>query len=443
MDELWFKLILIVLLILANGFFACSEIAIIAAKRTRMKQLMEEGHKAARIVHQLQEDPDRFFATVQVGITLVGALTGAVGGVAAVESLKPIIQELPLHPALQRASEVIALGIVVVLITYFSLILGELVPKSLAFRYADEIALRVAVPIEWLSRLSSGVIQILTFSSRLILRPFGGSMPFERPFISEEEVKLLLKEARERGIFSHTEQELIHSVFEFKDISVREVMVPRPKIHAIQVNASIDQVIQYMEESKFSRYPVYGESMNEVLGILYYKDFFGALAKKEPVVFRNLLHPVYYVPETMKVSHLLKELQRRRTQMAIVINEYGSVEGLVTMEDLVEEIVGEIQDEYDTEERPVERLKDGSLAIDASLSVRDLREDYGLAIPESSEYETLAGFVMAQLQDMPRVGEIIQHGEHKFTIVDMEGRRIIKVKVEKSPQLISKGSGKS
>ncbi|MCI0527446.1 MAG: hemolysin family protein [Nitrospira sp.] len=443
MDDLWFKLILIFLLILANGFFACSEIAIITAKRTRMKQLMEEGNKAAKLVHQLQGDPDRFFATVQVGLTLLSALAGAVGGVTAVESLKPIIQELPIHPALQRASEAIAVAIVVVLISYLSLVLGELVPKSLAFRYADGIALRVAVPVEWLSRLSSGLIRILTFSSRLILRPFGGSMPFERPFVSEEEVKLILKEARERGIFSHTEQQLIHSVFEFKDISVREVMVSRPKIHAIQVNTSTDQVIQYMEESKFSRYPVYGESMNEILGILYYKDFFGALVKKQPIVLRNLLHPAYYIPETMKVSHLLKELQRRRTQMAIVINEYGSVEGLVTMEDLVEEIVGEIQDEYDIEERPVERLKDGSLAIDASLSVRDLRGDYGLAIPESSEYETLAGFVMSQLQDMPRVGEIIQHGQHRFTIVDMEGRRIVKVKVEKTPHLIAKTPAKT
>jgi putative hemolysin len=437
MEAIWIKLIFIFLLILANGFFACSEIAIIAAKRTRIRQLMEEGNRAAKIIHQLQGDPDRFFATVQVGITLVGALAGAVGGITAVESLKPIINQLP-YPLLQRASEGIAIAIVVALITYLSLILGELVPKSLAFRYADEIALRVAIPVDWLSRLSSGIIRVLTFSSRLILRPFGGAMPFERPFVSEEEVKLLLKEARERGIFSLTEQELIHSVFEFKDISVREVMVPRPKIHAIQVNTSIDQVIQYLEESKFSRYPVYGEAMSEVLGILYFKDLFTALTKKEPIVLRNLLHPVYFVPETMKVSHLLKELQRRRTQMAVVINEYGSVEGLVTMEDLIEEIVGEIQDEYDIEERPVERLRDGSLAIDASLSVRDLREDYGLAIPESSEYETLAGFVMAQLQDTPRVGEIIQYGEHKFTIVDMEGRRILKVKVEKSPQIIGK-----
>lgn len=433
MEDLWFRLFFIFLLILANGFFACAEIAIIAAKRTRIKQLMDEGNRAARIVHHLQSDPDRFFATVQVGISLVAALAGAVGGVTAIESLKPVIQEIP-YPVLQRASEAIAVAIVVLLITYFSMVLGELVPKSLAFRYADGIALRVAIPIDWLSRLSSGVIRVLTFSSRLILKPFGGALPLERPFISEEEVKLILKEARERGIFSHTEQELIHSVFEFTDISVREVMVPRPKIHAIQVNTPTEQVIQYMEESKFSRYPVYGESLNEILGILYFKDFFGALAKKQPVNLRNLLHPVYYVPETMKVSHLLKELQRRRTQMAIVINEYGSVEGLVTMEDLIEEIVGEIQDEYDIEERPVERLKDGSLAIDASLSVRDLREDYGLPIPDSSEYETLAGFVMAQLQDMPRVGEIIQFNDLKFTIVDMEGRRIVRVKVERTPQ---------
>ncbi len=438
MEGFWPKLFFIFVLILANGFFACAEIAVIAAKRTRIKQLMDEGNRAAKIVHQLQGDPDRFFATVQVGITMVGALAGAIGGVAAVEGLKPVIEKIP-YAAIQQGSEAIALGMVVVLITYLSLILGELVPKSLAFRYAEGIALWVAMPLDLLSRLSSGVIKMLTFSSRMILKPFGASMPFERPFISEEEVRLLLQEARERGLFSRTEQELIHSVFEFTDISVREVMVPRPKIHAIQVDTPNEKVVQYMEENKFSRYPVYGKAMSDILGVVYFKDFLGALAKKQQIVLRELLHPVYYVPETMKISHLLKELQRRRMQMAIVINEYGSVEGLVTMEDLIEEIVGEIHDEYDAEERPVERLKDGSLAIDASLSIRDLREDYGLQIPESSDYETLAGFVLAQLQDMPRVGEIIQLGEHKFTIVDMDGRRIVKVKVEKIPLLMTKG----
>ena len=437
MEGFWLKLLFIFLLIAANGFFACAEIAVVAAKRSRIRQLMEEGHKGARIVHQLQGDPDRFFATVQVGITLIGALTGALGGVMAIQSLKPLIQQLP-SPLLQHSSEAIALLIAVSFISYFSLILGELVPKSIAYRYADRISLVAAYPLEWLMRLSSGVIKILTLSSQLILRPFGGAITFERPHVSEEEIKLLLKEGRERGVFDSTEQELVQRIFDFTDILVREVMVSGPKIYAVQIHTSVDQVVEYMQEHLFSRYPVYDESINDIAGILYFKDFMGALAKKQPVVLRNLLHPAYYVPETMKVSHLLKELQRRRTQMAIVINEYGSVEGLVTMEDLIEELVGEIQDEYDTEEQPVERLKDGSAVIDASLSVRDLREDYGLAIPDSPEYETLAGFVMSQLQEMPRVGEHIKHQDYKYTIVDMEGRRVVKVKLEKDPRIIEK-----
>jgi len=212
-------------------------------------------------------------------------------------------------------------------------------------------------------------------------------------------------------------------------------MITRPKIHAIQIYMTQQELLKYVTENKFSRYPVYKTNFNDIVGIIYFKDLHGILTMEKPVVLKDLLHPVYFVPETMQVSHLLKELQRRRIQMAIVINEYGSVEGLVTMEDLVEEIVGEIQDEYDIEDRPVERLKDGSWVIDASLNVRDLRNDYGLPIPESADYETLGGFVLAQLQDMPKGGEIIQYGDHKFTIVDMEGRRIAKLKVEKKPAM--------
>jgi putative hemolysin len=226
-------------------------------------------------------------------------------------------------------------------------------------------------------------------------------------------------------------------VFEFTDISVREVMVPRPKMHLIQADTPVDEVLQYMGRHKFSRYPVYRKGINDIIGILYYKNMLDRLARKEPIVTKDLLHPVYFVPETMKVSHLLKELQRRRMQMAIVVNEYGSVEGLVTMEDLIEEIVGDIQSELDRGERPVERLKDGSLVVDASLSVRDLHDDYGLPIPESSDYETLAGFVMTQLQDMPRGGEIIQFENYKFTIVDMDERRIAKVKIEKAAKPVA------
>jgi putative hemolysin len=433
---MYFPLVLVLALIVLNGFFASAEIAIIAARRSNIQNLSEQGNKKARIVKHFQGDVERFLATIQIGITLVGSAASAVGGVAAIELIKPWVEAFG-SPALQRVSEIVSVGLVVVIVSYLSLVLGELVPKSLALRYPEQIALFVALPLDAVSRASLPFIRILTATSRLLLRPFGQNMA-GRTFVSEEEIKFMLKEGREKGVFDQTEQELIHSVFEFNDISVKEVMVARPKMHAIQIDTPFQEVLRYVTENKFSRYPVYRTSVNDICGILVFKDMLGALAGRKEIQIKELLHPVYFVPETMKVSYLLKELQRRRLQMAIVVNEYGSVEGLVTMEDLVEEIVGEIRDEYDTEERPVERLKDGSLVIDASLSVRDLRNDYGLPIPESSEYETLGGFVLSQLQNMPRGGEIIQYGEYKFTIVDMDGRRIAKLKVERKPGLIEK-----
>jgi putative hemolysin len=431
---IWIESLIIFLLILANGFFACSEIAVIAARRSRIKQLIEQGDRRARFVHQLQEDADRFLATIQIGVTVVSALAAAIGGVAAIETLKPVIEQ-SVPPAFQRASEVLAVGGVVLVISYLSLIIGELVPKSLALRHPERIALWVAYPIVVLSKFSSGVIKILTASSRFVMKPFGESLVSERAFITEEEIKILIREGRERGIFDQAEQELIHSVFAFTDTLVKEVMVPRPKIHAIQMDITPDEALRYIAEHKFSRYPVYRKGINDIVGVLYYKDLIQHLSRQESVAVKDLFHPVYFVPETMKVSHLLKELQRRRMQMAVVVNEYGSVEGLVTLEDLIEELVGEIQDEVDRTERPVERLKDGSWVVDASLSVRDLRSDYGFPIPESAEYETLGGFVLAQLQEMPRGGEIIQYGDLKFTIVDMADRRIAKVRIEKKTKV--------
>ena len=436
MPNIWVELISIFLLIILNGFFSCSEIAIIAVRRSRIKQLLEQGDRRAGFVHQLQEDMERFLATIQIGVTVVSSLAAAVGGVFAVETLKPVIQQIP-NEAVQRASEVLAVGSIVLVISYLSLIIGELVPKSLALKYSEPIALRVAHPIVWMSRMASVFIKILTVSSRFLLRFFKGPSSHEKTFVSEEEIKILVREGREKGIFDQTEQDLIHSVFEFTDISVKEVMVARPKMHAVQIDTPPDELLQYISTHKFSRYPVFRKGINEIVGVLYYKDLMSQLVKKETIVLQDLIRPVFFVPETMKVSHLLKELQRRRIQMAIVVNEYGSVEGLVTMEDLVEEIVGEIQDEVERGERPVERLKDGSMVVDASLSIRDLKDDYGLSLPESSEYETLGGFFLSQIQSIPRGGEIFQYGKYKFTIVDMAERRIAKVKVEKIPEKVS------
>ena len=437
MPSIWFEVTTILFLIGLNGFFSCTEIAVIAVRRSRIKQLMEQGDRRAVFVHQLQEDTERFLATIQIGVTLVSSLAAAVGGVLAVEHLKPIIQQIS-NETLQKTSEALAVGIVVLVISYLTLIIGELVPKSLALRYSEPISLWVAHPVVWLSRLAAGFIKVLTGSSQLILRFFKRGPLNDRAFISEEEIKILIREGREKGIFDETEQDLIHSVFEFTDISVKEVMVPRHKMHALAIETLPEDLLEYVSTHKFSRYPIYRKGINETVGILYFKDLMAQLMRKEPIVLKDLIRPVYFVPETMKVSHLLKELQRRRMQMAIVANEYGTVEGLVTLEDLIEEIVGDIQDELDRGERPVERLKDGSMVVDASLSIRDLKDDFGLSLPESSQYETLAGFFLSQLQNMPRGGEIIQHGKNKFTIVDMEGRRIAKIKVEKLPGITEK-----
>jgi putative hemolysin len=431
MGHLTLDLTLIFFLILASGFFSCTEIAIIASRKAQIKKRSEEGDSRAQIIHAFHRDMERFLASVQIGLTIISSTAAAIGGVISVEVLKPFIQEIP-SPALQKLSEGLSVAIVVILISYLTLTLGELVPKSLAIRYPERIALAMAKPMNILYQIFLPLAKILTYSSKIVLSPFKISKEvIDNAHGSEEEIKLMLKEGREQGLIDQTEQELIHSVFEFNDISVKEVMVPRPKILALDINTSEEELLKFAAEHKFSRYPVFKRGINEIIGLLNYKNLFESLAKKQPLVLKNMLHPAYFVPETMKVSHLMKELQRRRMQMAIVINEYGSVEGLVTMEDLIEEIVGEIRDEYDTEEKPVERLKDGSLLIDASLSVRDLNADYKLPIPESSEYETLGGFVLAQLQNMPRGGEIIQFGDYKFTIVDMDLRRIVKIKVEK------------
>ncbi len=437
MHSIWFDVGAILFLIALNGFFSCSEIAIIAVRRSRIKQLMEQGNRRAGFVHLLQEDSERFLATIQIGVTVVSSLAAAVGGIVAIQKIQPLLEQIP-STAIQGASEILAVGFVVILISYFSLIIGELVPKSLALRYSESIALRVAIPIVWISKIASAFIKILTGSSRFLLRFFKGSNSPERTFISEEEIKILIREGREKGIFDQAEQDLIHSVFEFAEISAKEVMVSRPKMLALSMDTPTGDLLAFVSTHKFSRYPVYRNAINDIVGILYYKDLVAQLVKSEAIVLKDLIRPVYFVPETMKLSHLLKELQRRRMQMAVVVNEYGSVEGLVTMEDLIEEIVGDIQDEVERGDRPVERLKDGSMVVDASLSVRDLHDDYGLPIPESTEYETLGGFFLSQLQNIPRGGEIIQHGKHKFTIVDMEGRRIAKIKVEKLPSAVEK-----
>lgn len=434
-EGLWFEVALIFFLIMANGFFAASEIAVIATRKTRIDSLVEKGVRSAVAVARLKEDPDRFLATVQIGVTLVGTLASAIGGAAAIEFLKPMVESLPL-PLVDRWGESVAILLVVLPIAYLSLVLGELVPKSLALRFSERIAVLVAHPIDLLSRLTSFPVRILTASSNAVLWLFGGKDAGGASFVSEEEVKSLIREGAAKGIFDETEKELIHSVFEFADTPVKAVMVPRTEIHAVDVKTPRDEILKSFVESGFSRIPVYDGDMDRVVGILYNKDIFRALQEKGEFRAQDLLHPPFFVPSSLPISQLLKELQRKRSAMAIVVNEFGEVEGLATLEDLLEEIVGEIRDEYDREERgPVERLPDGSMVIQGSAQLKDLKSDYNLPFEESPDYLTLAGFVLAKLRRIPRGGERVEHEGYRLTIVDMEGRRIVKIKLEEAKKL--------
>lgn len=432
---MWFDIFLIIIFISINGLFNAAEIAVVTARRSRIKQLMEDGNKRAEILYRFKEEPNRFLATIQIAITLGGVLASAIGGAFAVQELKPIISDIPFKP-IAAYSEVVAIGIVTIVITYFAMVFGELVPKSVALRHPEEVGLRIAKLVEGFSKMATIFVKLLTFSAGVLLRPFGGKTFTERAYVTEEEVKMLIMEGGEQGVFEPTEQELIHSVFEFTDMSAREVMVPSTRMVSIRLGMSVEEIKAINAEEQFSRYPVIGRDVNDIRGVLFAKDFLNAFARGEADV-RKLVKPPFFIPETMKISNLLREMQKKRVHMALVIDEYGGVSGLVTMEDLIEEIVGEIRDEYDVES-PVIQLADGTLLIDAAISIKDLEDDYQIEVPESTDYETLGGFLQTTLQRIPRMGDTVEIEDKKITVSEMVGQRIAKVKLVKLPEGASK-----
>ncbi len=429
MTPLWIDALAIAILVLFNAILAAAELSIISLRLSRVQQLSGSGSPESRALLKLRKEPERFVATVQVMMTLSTGLASGATGTVSYEKLKPVLGMLI---DLNEHHVILPLAVFAVILfqVFTMLVLGEIVPKTLAIQNNERIALRLARPILLLSELIVIPVRVVTLTSRLVLRlirvtPGPASYP-----ISPEELELLLKEGGEHGIINRTEQDLIQSVFKFTDISVREVMVPRVRMVTLRTTMTLSEIQGIFSEHRYSRYPVLRGDTEEVVGILYYKDLVDILTESSPFRIERILHPPYFVPESMKVPHILKEMQKRRTQIALVLNEYGALDGLVTMEDLLEEIVGEIEDESDEIVKPVERLRDGSYLVDASLSVRDLSEDYGIPIPEGEDYETLAGFVLSQLQTIPRGGEFFFVKNMKLTVVEIDRQRVARVKVE-------------
>ena len=427
MGSAWIQILIILLLIIANGFFSSSEIALISARRSRIKQLAEKGHKKAQLVSKLQNKPDVFLATIQVGITLVGTLASVVGGAKLVDHLKLWLEKIPLQ-AVQNSSESIAIAMVVVVITYLLLVLGELVPKYLALAYPERVAFRTVGPVHVLSNLTFFFVRLLSNSSRFLVSLFVKGLPKESGFISDEELKFIVREGKTKGIFDQTEEELIRSALEFTDTTVRNAMTPRTEIVALDKNAGQQKVIRAMTELGFSRIPVYQENLDHVVGIIYAKDIINLLQNRELIILEDILRNPYFVPDSMKISELLKNFQKKRLHMAIVLDEFGGTAGLITLEDIIEEIVGEIRDEYDREEEEeIYLLSDNLAIVNAGLFIGEFNQKFKTDLAE--EYNTVGGYITGTLGRIPLLDEEIKLGDLTFVIFDKVGPRLKKIKV--------------
>ncbi len=430
METIWLEMILILVAILANGFFAGSEIALVSARPARLAQLQDESVRGAATAVALKRAPESFLATIQIAITLVGTLASAVGGATAIEALTPWFERLPV-PSAAAWGEPLALGLVILAITYVSLVLGELVPKALALRDPERTACRVARPITALIRAAAWPSRILTRSTRAVLTAIGERDAPAAPLVSEDEIRYLVREGATQGVLEPRESELVHRVFEFTDTLVRAVMVPRPKILALDLATPPDEVLKKAVAFGRTRYPVIRGSVDDTVGVVVIKDLLRCAAESRPPVLDTLHHPALFVPESARVSELLREFQRQHRNLALVVDEYGRTTGLVTVEDCLEEIVGEIREEREPRGVPLlSRLPDGAYVIDGTATIRDLREQAGVPLDESPEYQTVAGFLLHTLHTVPQPGAAVTAHGFVWTVVDMDGPRIAKVKAE-------------
>jgi putative hemolysin len=431
------ELLVVVTLILVGGFFAASEIALITVKRHRLSQLVDDGSSAARTAQRLVEDPSRFLATIQIAITFLGFLAGAVGASAFSIHLEELINDIPWSP-IQSAAGSIAFVIVTLVIALVSIIVGELVPKTLALNFPERLALFVAAPIGFLQVLLSPIVWFVSRISAILVRLLGGTEKPQGGYLSTEELKLLVETGSERGDIEEEEKEMITGVIELGDKQVHEVMVPRIGIRAVNVDDPLDEVLDTIVAAGHSRLPVFAESLDNIIGILYAKDLLPYLKGNGPdraeIDLRKLARPPVYVPESKPVDDLLHEMQVAKRHIAIVVDEYGGTAGLVTMEDVVEEIVGEIQDEYDTEEAMVEEASTGeelAYRLDGRVSMDDLRDLFDLSDDDEADedaYDTVGGFIVHRVGRIPLPGaEIPFRDDVVLRVEAAEPRRVARV----------------
>ena len=411
---------------------------------SRVRQLVKKGNPSARIVQELVSHLERVISGVQVGITLTTIGLGFVGEYALAQGIEPLLSWMPGKHAIFVAHG-IAIGVSYLLLTPFHVVLGELVPKGLSLTHAERVALLVARPFQLYLGTFSIAIGALDGMSRMVMRTLGVTPRLSHSAVhSAEELQVLIQQARERGLLGADEERYVQSALELGRLQVRELMVPRPDVHALPAEATLEEAEQLFARTQRSRIPVYQGTLDHSLGFIHIKDLFGVLLERQrrasqgrspaPFELRRLVRELLIVPESKLAGELLSEFRSRGSAMALVVDEFGSILGLVTLEDVIEQVVGEIHDEFDLVERPV-RLADGAMIFDASLNLRDLEMQYDIVLPEDPAYATLGGFALAKLGIIPQGGEAFDFENYRFTVHEMDRRRIAKLKIEKLPEI--------
>lgn len=411
------------------------ETALLAAPRSVIKELVERGSKSAKIIQKFQKDPENLIATANVGFIISLSLASFLGGLYALNSIAPYFKASTI-PMISEYSSFISVAIVIPILAFIAIVVGELVPKSLVLKLPVPVAMTIAYPFSWLSIIFRPIIFLLRGISNAILKPFKDQTSFSEARVSEEEFKILLEEGTKSGTIDKTEQELITSIFEFTDTTAKEVMIPRTDVVAVSIDTPREKLVNIVLEEGYSRLPVYSGSIDNIIGIIYTKDLISLLEHRDIILLQDIIRPAYFVPEAKKISKLMRELQQQKIHIAIVVDEFGGTEGIITMEDILEEIVGEIHDEYDEELKEIETSADGTVLVNARINIKDFNEKFNANIPEDDEYETISGFLHKLTGKIPELNEEIHYMDLTFVIVKKSQRRIRQVKVVREKQNI-------
>ncbi len=418
----WANAGLVLLFVLIGGVFAATEMALVSLRESQIRAMAARGRRGQRVA-EVAENPNRFLAAVQIGVTLAGFLSAAFGAATLADELSPALEDWGLSPGWSGPVSLVAITLV---ISYLSLVLGELAPKRLALQRAEGLALLVAPPLDVFARAVSPVVWLLSRSTDVVVRLLGGDPRASREQISDEELRTLVIGHQALG---REERELIEEVFEAGDRQLREVMVPRTEVAFLDAAMPVYKALRVVAELPHSRYPVVRGSQDDVVGFVHVRDLFDPVITGRTARIGELARTVALLPDSKRLLPALSELRRGGQHLAIVVDEYGGTAGIVTLEDLMEELVGDIRDEYDTEERPALRLASGRLELDGLLNLDDFEEEAGFALPEGP-YETVAGFVLSVLGHIPEPGETVPAEGHRLTVVETDGRRVSRVRVE-------------